>query len=69
MDSTHRLLPTGSLLYVCASSSGATSSGGQEHRRIPTGSLSRSCMLQSISGNDTDTPKEYRRTGDTWGDH
>ena len=49
-NSTHRLLPTGSLLYVCASSSGATSSGGQEHRRIPTGSLSRPCMLQSLSG-------------------
>ena len=29
-NSTHRLLPTGSLLYVCASSSGATSSGGQD---------------------------------------
>ena len=24
-----------------------------------------SCMLQSLSGNDTDTPKEYRRTGGT----
>ena len=30
-----------------------------------TGSLSRPCMLQSLSGNDTDTPKEYRRTGGT----
>ena len=73
-NSTHRLLPTGSLLYVCASSSGrhprslapVTDIGGEYLPTIGDRSHPRSCcscMLQSLSGNDTDTPKEYRRTG------
>ena len=45
-----------------------TDIGANTYRPLATGSQARSCcscMLQSLSGNDTDTPKEYRRTGGT----
>ena len=48
-NSTHRLLPTGSLLYVCASSSGATSSGGQDTGGRQAHRLALSPLYASIS--------------------
>ena len=59
-DSIHRLLPTGSLLYVCASSSGRHHREGQGHRRTPTGSLLYVCASSSGGRHH----REDRNTGE-----